>query len=238
MNRFLGKHPAKLDHRTLQLRDYVADPLPPPPDNRRWDAAVPEWLNAGNDQYGNCVIATAAHLILCWKANESKDPRPITDSAVIDLSRRMHALNGYAILDRLNYWRKHTMWANKLHSYAAIDADDKNLLQFAINAFGALDIGLALPNAWRHTNVWDTGRGHNFAPGSWGLHSVPIIGYDNHALYLVTWGEICALTYDALGYYSDERYALINKAWFEADATTPSGFNLKALEADLASIAD
>lgn len=51
-----------------------------------------------NDNYGNCVIATAGHALLNWRANELNDLQRITDAAVIDLSRTMGALQGYNIL--------------------------------------------------------------------------------------------------------------------------------------------
>lgn len=232
-SRLLGKLPAKHDPRTIQLDRHATAALPPPPTKCRWDKAATDWGIMGNDQYGNCVIATAAHTILSWRANELGDTQRITDSAVIDLSRTMHALNGYNILDRLNYWRRNKMWAHPLWAFAQINPSNLDLFQTTINEFGAADIGLQLPLAWKDDPVWDIGTGHRYSPASWGLHSVPIIGYDANQVYLVTWGQIQPMTWRAVPKYCDEAYANISPDWLAKQGTSPSGFNLETLRADL-----
>ena len=231
--RRLGKTAPRLDRRTLQLHRYITPDLPTPPITRRWDAAATDWGVMGNDQYGNCVIATAAHAILTWRANELGDTARITDSAVVDLSREMGALDGYNILDRLSYWRKHGMWGHPLWAYAQIASSNTELLKSAIDIFGAADIGLALPTAWKDAPVWDTGHGRRYVEGSWGLHSVPVVGYDANQVYVVTWGAIQPMTWRGFLSYCDEAYALITPDWLARQGTTPSGFDLETLRASL-----
>lgn len=230
----LGCNPSRRDARTLQLAYYRKLPYYEQPPERRWDKPIDDWGIMGNDNYGNCTIVTPAHAILAWAANESGDLRRIADSAVIELSREMGALDGYNILDRLNWWRKKGMWANRLWAYAQINPADESTMRTAINNFGCADIALSLPLAWQGADVWDTGYGRTYRPNSWGGHSVPIVGYDTNFLYVVTWGYIQTMTWQALAYYSDEAYALINPSWLAGgDATTPSGFDLTLLHADL-----
>jgi hypothetical protein len=231
--RRLGCIPSRRDPRTLQLARYLAADLPPPPDTRRWDTPVTRWGVQGNDRYGNCVICTAAHALQAWAANESGDKEPIADAAVIELSRQMGATNGYMILDRLIYWRKNEMWANRLWAFAAVNPTDPNLMRHAINSLGCADIALSMPAAWQSQEIWGTGSGRAFRPGSWGEHSVPLVGYDADHVYMVTWGAIQAMTWAALAEYSGEAYALINPEWIKADSQSPSGFDLEALHADL-----
>lgn len=234
--RFLGRLPVRHDPRTLQLRNYLSPTLPPPPVARHWETSIPEWGVMGNNRFGNCVIATAGHMRLCWRANELDDTKPISDAAVIELSRRMGALNGYNILDRLKYWRKRGMWGNKLTAFAQIDPTDLNVTRHAVNIFGAADIGLNLPKAWKDAEIWDIGIGRSYDPGSWGGHSVPIVAYDESFLYLVTWGRIQQMRLAALSRYCDEAYAVINTDWTALDNITPSGVDLASLEADLQAI--
>jgi len=187
----------------------------------------------GNNDYGNCVIVTAAHMILCWQATAAGDTRRITDTAVVELSTEMRALHGYNILDRLRYWRKNQMWANPLWAFASIDTNDPATIKATVNAFGAIDIGVNMPTAWKNKNFWDTGTGRLYRPNSWGGHSVPIVGYDENTATIVTWGELVKITWAALADYCDERYALINPSWLQNQGITPSQFNLAQLHADL-----
>jgi hypothetical protein len=148
----------------------------------------------------------------------------------------MGALNGYNILDRLNYWRKNGMWGHALWAYAAVDLQQSDLVKFGINEFGALDIGVNLPNAWQDADTWDVGTGRSYIPGSWGGHSVPLIGYDAEYLYVCTWGSIVSMTWPALRVYCDEAYVAILPDWIAKDQKSPSGFDLPALHNDLFSI--
>lgn len=237
MTRQLGRIQSRQDHRTLDLRDFARLPDSDVPAARRWDNQQPLWLKAGNDQYGNCVVATASHMLLNWRANELDRHDPIADTAVIDLSREMGALNGYMILDRLKWWRRDGMWASKIWAYLQIPHRDPAYHRFAINAFGASDIGLALPSAWQTEAVWDVGSGRRYRPGSWGLHSVPLVGYDEHAAYCVTWGAIQTITWNAVKAYCDEAWAVLSPVWLAADAISPPGFDLAALAARLRALA-
>ena len=233
MTHYLGKLPPRFDNRTLQLQKYLPKKLPTQPESRLWQTAVTDWGVAGNDRFGNCVIATAAHAILNWRANETGDARKIADAAVIELSRSMGALDGYAILDRLNYWRKTGMWANYLWAYASIPPDSQNHIEITINEFGLADVGLNMPRAWQNREIWDTGTGPRYRTGSWGGHSVPLVGYDHFCVYAITWGGIKKISWPGLATYCDEAYALINPTWIEKQETSPSGYDLTSLHDDL-----
>ena len=75
------------------------------------------------------------------------------------------------------------------------------------------------------------------SPQVWGGHSVPIVGYDEKQLYVVTWGAIQPMTWAALAKYSDEAYADLDPNWYATDGRTPTGLDLTALQADLAAVA-
>jgi hypothetical protein len=232
----LGRLPSRRDRRTLRLAHYRRPRIVAPPAARLWHNGITDWGVMGNNNYGNCVIVTAAHMLLCWRANELDDTKRLTDSAVIELSTTMGALDGYNILDRLNYWRQKGMWSDRLWLYAAVDPSDPDEVKAAINDFGGLDIGLNMPRAWQDKQVWDTGTGLAYRPNSWGGHSVPVVGYDADNLYVVTWGAIQKLTYAALATYSDEAYALVDENWLAKDGITPSAFDLPALYEQLKAI--
>jgi hypothetical protein len=236
MIRFLGKRPARWDDRTLRLLDYVSPSMPLPPPAVRWDRAVKRWGVLGNNQYGNCVIATAGHMINTWIANDAKRDGSISDDAAIQLSRRMGALRGYVVLDRLNWWWKNGMWGHEIAAYASLLPELRESVQYAVALFGACDVGLRMPLAWQNQTVWSTGKGNRFRAGSWGGHSVPIIGYDADHCYLVTWGHVQTITWSAVETYCDEAYAVISPDWMNEDQRNPVGFDYETLRAVLASI--
>ena len=233
----LGRLPSAIDPRTLQLSNYLRTDLEiasePVPTGRRWDTKISDWGVMGNDTYGNCTIVTAAHALLCWRTNELDATQRITDSAVIELSRTMGAINGFSILERLKWWRKRGMWGDRLWAFAAVNPTNIDLIRLTINTFGCADIGLNLPRAWQSANLWDVGGGRAYEPGSWGGHSVPLVGYDEKFVYAVSWGSIVPMTWKAIPVYCDEAYALIDPNWIAADSIAPSGVDLTALHTDL-----
>ena len=73
------------------------------------------------------------------------------------------------------------------------------------------------------------------APGSWGGHAVNVVAYDDAGLTVVTWGALQRLTWAFWQRYCDEAWAIISPD-FLAGGRSPQGFDLPALEHDLALI--
>jgi len=236
--RMLGRTASPFDNRTLNLRRYTTAKVADPPVDRLWQQPVNDWGVMGNDRHGNCTTVTAAHIILAWRANELNDTKRISDNAVIELAREIGGLNGFSILERLRLWRKRQFWATALWAFVDVNPQDQREVAIAINSFGAADVGVNLPNAWRSADVWDTGEGAAYRPGSWGSHSVPLVGYNANYVYAVTWGEVVAMTWAAVERYCDEAYALLSPDWLAQDSASPSGFDLCQLHADLHAIDD
>jgi hypothetical protein len=232
----LGKLPSKRDPRTLKLASFTTAALPPPPPTSRRDDGLTDWGIMGNNDYGNCVICTAAHAIMAWYHATRGIMAKIPDNKVIALSRTMGAINGYSILERNKYWRTAGMWTNKIRAFAQIDTNDLTTLRTAINYFGCADIGLALPAAWQDDDPWDCGIGPQFRPYTWGGHSVPLVGYDANYFYCATWGRTQRITPCAIKTYCDEAFALIDPAWICESGQTLDGLNLEALDAALAAV--
>lgn len=229
--RKLGRIPSRKDPRTLRVESFLIHDELEPPEAARWATDVTQWNVQGNDQYGNCVIVTAAHAIQSWRAAATRRLEPLTNDEVINLSRTMGALDGYMILDRLKWWRNKTMWANRLWAYLEFSAADLRRHKLSIFAAGLSDIGLAMPAGWQTQEVWGTGTGRNWRPGSWGYHSVPVIGYDPQYFYLVTWGKLQRMTHAALAEYCDEAWLLINPEWLANAGEAPNNLDLAAIHA-------
>ena len=89
--------------------------------------------------------------------------------------------------------------------------------------------------------VWSTPGGGpvgDGAPGSWGGHSVPIVGYGvdgegNAGTEVITWGQVYDMTWGFVDNYVEEAWAVLSADWIEPDKLAPSGFSLSELQADL-----
>jgi hypothetical protein len=113
-------------------------------------------------------------------------------------------------------------------------------MRAAIDLFGAVYLGLDMPiDAQNQPTLWDALSDYpngNGAPGSWGGHAVPLVGYDPNELKLVTWGQEIAETYKFSACYCTEAYAILSTDWANGTLNAPSGFNFTQLQADLAAL--
>jgi hypothetical protein len=271
----LGKKPPRLDARTLQLAKYLRGTsiaaseqgtarqatLPPAPPSVDWTAKIPAWPMLANDTLGDCTTAAAAHMIECWTANAGYAFTPSNAQVIAAYSATGGYVagdaatdNGAVELDVLNYWRQQGIAGHKIDAYVSFSAQNAEHARAAINLFGGIYIGLALPLSAQNQDVWDVpsfisrifsircGRrsasGGNTAPGSWGGHAVPILAYDPDALTCITWGEKKRMTWDFFARYCDESYAPLSRDWLNAKGTDPAGLDFAALQADLSELAE
>lgn len=248
----LGKKAPKIDSRTLKLAKYFTEVLPPPPASVDWTASITDWGMMKNDILGDCTIAGVAHAVQSltslgtgveltlpdwivefyyssWDGWKPGDPS--TDQGGVEV-------------DVLNNWRKygfgyrsHHTGATKLLAFA--DPDPKNIthVKQAINLFGGVYIGLALPTSAQGQAEWDVvgdGQTGDSAPGSWGGHCVWCPKYDDTYVYCVTWGSIVRMTWAFWLAYCDEAHALLSPDFIATTGLSASGFDLATLTSDLA----
>jgi hypothetical protein len=87
--------------------------------------------------------------------------------------------------------------------------------------------------------VWDVKTSAdtigNGAPGSWGGHCIPIIGYDSEWLTVITWGAPMKMSWRFAVAFVDELYAVLSPD-FIASGEAPNQIALQQLQADLAAI--
>lgn len=245
-NMALGKRLGVVhDPRTLELAKYVSlAALPEPPKSVRHSDSV---LHHGgypmfaNDRLGDCTCATAGHMELTWSHGQVR----LTDSDVIRAYSDITGYpqkgdNGAYELDVLNYWRNVGFAGRKLYAFARCDWRDREQLRAACWLFGGVYCGAGLPIAAQRQEKWDVRAdvplSGDWSPGSWGGHAFHIADVDEHGVTVVTWGERKRVSFRWLDAYMDEAYALISPEWLHhAHGTrSPQGFDLAALEADLA----
>jgi hypothetical protein len=237
----LGRSEVRHDPRTLRLASYLDDAvvLPAVPSAQDWTASVPAWPMYGNDRLGDCTIACAGHMIEAW--TEAAGTLVAPDDAQVEAAYIPGTGSddtGRMEVDVLNYWRKTGIAGHTITAYAYVDPANLDHLRAAIYLFGGVYVGVSLPKTAQGQAVWDVegdGKTGDSAPGSWGGHAIPYLAYDQAGLKTVTWGAVLSLT-DAFHLaYCDEAYAVISSDFLVGGKTT-DGFDLAALQADLAAI--
>jgi hypothetical protein len=233
----LGKLPPKHDVRTLRFGRYSAA-LPPAPATCDYSEKVPAWPMLGNDQYGDCTFAGAAHLSQCWADNAGRAFTPDDRAVVAEyLAFTAGQDTGCVELDVLKTWRAAGIVGHKIGAFAALDpADDEHLRQ-TVYLFGGAYLGVALPLSAENQGEWDVppqgpiGRG---SPGSWGGHCVVVVAYNARGPIVVTWGQLLQMTWAFYDTYVDEAYAILAQDFFSDANIAPNGFDIAALSTDLA----
>jgi hypothetical protein len=244
----LGKHPPVLDDRTLRFSDYLTSALPAPPGSVAYYQKVATWPMYYNDQYGDCTCAAAGHMIENWTASASTEviPPPATVLTFYEhfVGTPPPPDEGCDILSVLKYWRRAGLDQHKVQAFTSLDLQDQSQAQSALYLLGGIYIGVELPDFAVQGNDWlaipwvvpPGGPVGNAAPNPRNGHCIPAVGYDPDQLWIVTWGALKSMSWDFYNAYADESYAVVSTDFIGTSGQSPQGFDLAALENDLAQL--
>ena len=238
----LGKLAAKKDPRNLKLATYLPS-LPPIPAACDWSHNIINWGMMLNDSIGDCTCAAAGHLIEQWTANAGVMVVP-PDTTILSAYEAITGYkpddsntdNGANELDVLNYWRQTGIAGHTIGAFVSINPGNVAHVKASVYIFGGCYIGVQLPLSAQDQNIWDVPEGGAVgtgSPGSWGGHAVEVVSYNTAGLTVVTWGALMPVTWNFWNTYCDEAYAILSNDFLVGGTTTPDGFNLAALNADL-----
>jgi hypothetical protein len=250
----LGKKPARpwgAPGDTFRLASYLAGTvsLPIVPAAFGHQNLIGEWGMLGNDRYGDCVWAGAAHETMLYnkeaggtvtftEADVLADYAAVTGFVLGDPSTDQ----GSDVQDAAAYRRKtgvidsngkrHTIAA-----YLALEPSNLNHLLTAAYLFSAVGIGLNLPasaiDQAKQGTIWDV------VPGSptEGGHYIPLVGRLTDGLLVgVSWGRQQLFTERFFQTFCDEAVAYVS-AEDLVNQKSPDGFAYADLVADLAALA-
>jgi hypothetical protein len=204
-----------------------------------------------NDQIGDCTCAAAGHLIMEWTANAGKKMVTPTDKQIVAAYSAVTGYNpvtgandnGANEIDILNYWRQTGIAGHKIGAFMALEPSNHNHVMDSVYIFEGCYIGVQLPKSAQpqvqNHQPWSVPPGGpvgDGAPGSWGGHAIPVVAYDARGVTVVTWGALQTMTWSFWEVYCDEAYAILSKDYLTGKSTTPEGFSLKQLQADLADL--
>jgi len=235
-----GKKPAVHDHRTLMMCNYITSVLPPPPSqynsldrlNKNLGIAdVPTLFPMdGNDQFGDCTMAAAAHAVTNYRGLVRQKFIPATD----DVTKQYFDLSGgedsgLVELDVLKYWYNTGLFGDKIKAFVKLAKRSHSDVKQAIVLFGGAYIGFEVQeNAisdFEHHKIWEPG------PTDGGGHAVYLIGYNSDGPLVLTWGDIQPASWEWYDQMVDEAYATL-----PPEAASPEftpGFDFATLQKDL-----
>jgi len=245
----LGKKPARPGAVRLKFSDYATiSRLPTPPASFGHGAKVTTaWNMLGNDAYGDCVWAGAAHEHLLWNY-EAGVAVPFNEKCVLsdysavtgfnpndpntDQGTDMQAAASYrkktGILDA--HGKRH-----KVGAYLAIQPGNLDEHLTAAYIFGLVGLGITFPNT--AMDQFNTGHPWDVAAGSQidGGHYIPLISRSAGMSIVLTWGREQFMT-DAFFKANNDESIVYVSTDFLSGGLSPDGFDLEHLNADLAAL--
>lgn len=239
-----GKHPPKVDYRTLQFKNYLKAGLAAPP--ATFDVLGNVYAKVkindpaklfpmdGNDTVGDCTIAALAHATTVY--NGLVETKSIMGKAAV-LKVYYHLTGGPDTglneLDVLNYWQSNKVAKEQILAFVKIDAKNHTHVQQAVQMFGGVYIGFQVQQDclqdFNDHKAWTPGPFLNEG------HAVYAVGYDANGVTVLTWGSTQQGTWAWWDECVDEAYAIL-----PPQAKTPGfapGFDFAQLETDLNDVA-
>jgi len=238
-NMKLGKHPPRVDRRTLKFARYLQPGVLPPPDescdNTR---GKEEWGMLLNSDYGCCTISACGHAVQLFVLSQvnqgiAADIIMPSDDIILRYYEQWDGYNpadpstdrGGVEIDVLNRFRKEGFAGYGLKAYVEVNPLNTEHIKQAIEYFGNVYAGVDLPLSAQTEEVWEsTGD----PPGSWGGHAIVLCGFDADGLTCITWGAKKKMDWKWWARYADEAYCLLSPDW-----RPPEGFDTGLLESDL-----
>jgi len=238
-----GKHPPKIDYRTLRFTTYAGSlDAPPASDNvltrvyQKLKVKDPTVLFPmdGNDTYGDCTCAALAHAMTIYHGLTGKKSIMAKDDVVkLYLHLTGGVDSGMNELDVLNYWRQNKVAGDQILTYVSINPKNHTHVQQAIHLFGGVYLGFHVQkNCEQEFNAhkaWTPG------PVTTDGHAVYAVAYDPKTVTVLTWGNTQQGTWDWWDECVDEAYAILPPEAKSKDFAP--GFDFAQLQADFSNVA-
>lgn len=241
----LGKTPARQGAIKFSIDTYTdTSSLPATPVTYGHQGLISTWGMFGNDRYGDCVWAGAAHEHMLWNKEANKDVS-FTDNSVLsaystvtgfnpndpstdqgtdmELAAKFRRQTG--ILDSNNV-------RHKISAYLNLPVGNETKIKQATYLFSGVGLGFQFPDVamdqFNQGKPWTVVSRAHIEGG----HYTPIVGYDAQYVYLVTWGKIQKATWQFVLKYMDEGIVYLNGEFF-INGKTMEGLDVLTLQKDL-----
>ncbi len=242
----LGKLPAIRKPKDLMFAQYRTGVLPQRPPRFGHTNLLPADVGMlGNDQFGDCVFASSAHLTMLWNAMAGRKVRFTTEGVLSDYGAVTgfdpstgQNDNGTNMHEMLDYWRTVGVVddagnRHKIGAYMSIEPGNVEHVFEAMWLFGAVNIGFIVTqdamDRFRNNDIWDITPGLN-SPIEGGHCICPVSLHNFINSY--TWGQLHGMTQRFFTAQTDECYAILSEEMLH-DGKSLDGFDLAALQSDL-----
>lgn len=203
----------------------------------------------GNDKFGDCVWAGAAHETQMWARaaggealfNESavlsdysavtgfNPKRPSTDQGT-DMGKAADYRRNVGVVDSAG--KRH-----KIGAYVRLEAGNWHQLLQALGTFEAVGIGIRFPNyamdQFNKNRPWDYQRGPLPNEG----HYIPAVARPaDDQIEVVTWGKRQLMSRAFYEHLADEAIAYLSPEMLKSDGKSLEGFALNDLQAAIAGL--
>lgn len=226
-----GKLPAARPFGLRTLAVYASGPLPDPPASV--DVPAAPYPIDGNDRFGCCVMAGAAHLVAAWDKETDERDRVPDEQQVVETYFYLTggADSGLVESSVLELWRSVGLFGETIAAYAPVDHASLLDIHQAVAFYGGSMLGIQCPASaqqqFAHHEPWTVVPGAQVVGG----HCIVALGYTPQGLLCATWGGIAEVTYPFLARYLDEAWAIIPHQFVEVGKGPE--LDLEALKADL-----
>lgn len=244
----LGKTPATPEDRDFRLTRYLTE-LPKPPKKFGFGLLYPAWGMLGNDRYGDCVFAGAAHETMVWTKLRRGIGTSFDDKSVLSDYAALTGFdpsdpgsdNGTDMGEAAHYRQKSGIGdahgvRHRIAAYVWLDKGDWSQLVTAMYIFGCVGIGFEFPDtAWDQFDQglpWEVTDLDSPIDGG---HYVPGVGTQMSTDWLacVTWGRRQIMAREFYEDYSDEAVVYLSEEQIRSDGKGLHGFDLDTLKKDL-----
>jgi hypothetical protein len=224
----------------------VFDPagLPKPPPVFGHHAAVQQYHMLGNDTWGDCVWAGAAHEEYLWSLEGGAERTRITTA---DVLQDYAACTGFAYTDETDNGTDMALAAkyrqktgirdavnqrHKIDSFVSLEVGNLDQVFLAIWLLGAVGVGIQLTKSAEDQSDAN-GEGKTGVPWTVphkrkveGGHYVSGVGRDKDGnLLVVTWGTVQAMTPEYFNEFNDEGVAYLSLDILNSKGLSPEGYD-------------
>lgn len=225
--------------------------LAPPPASVDYTKGMPANLGMmKNDSLGDCTCAAVYHAIQVWSFNAAGAMVTAPDSDVVQLYVQACGYNprvpgegpGGNEQNVLTYLLRTGAptgptgaTRDKIAAFVEVDVRNTDDVKRTINDCALAYIGFNVPasmdpSVMEPPAVWDYDPSNATIVGG---HAVVLAGYDANGARVISWGEYFTMTWSFFAQFVDEVYAIADSDWISSKGTTPGGFTLDQLEAQM-----
>jgi len=251
----LGRLHRTYDPRIPHMSALLAgQTLTPPPPSVDYTQKMPAELGMMlNDTLGDCTCAAFYHALQVWSFNATPPMATQPDNDVKELYVLACGYNPRVAGEGPGGNEQHVLTyllrsgapmgqtgntRQKIAAFVEVDPRNVDDVKRTILDCGVAYIGLNVPQFLMPTNapppsVWNVqSQDTNIIGG----HAVVLAGYTKEGARVISWGQYYTMTWAFFAQYVDEVYAIADAAWVEAKGTTPGGFSLTQLEAQMVAL--